>query len=172
MLLFCGTNLCSVYFYKYLELNHLQKRVFIDHCYSLLVILLHFGAVGRMATRPVVLPEVFNGEGSWHQWIFHFENVAAVNEWNDDSCLCWMKVRLAEHRQHFRDSHKKSLQTIRGQRKLFRNDLSHLATERDIKPSSKHEEKGKKKDGPIFAEDLRMLADKGYPNQKKIKVPY
>ena len=63
--------------------------------------LLHFGAVGRMATRPVVLPEVFNGEGSWGQWIFHFENVdlAAVNEWNEASCLRWMKVRLTGRAQ-------------------------------------------------------------------------
>ena len=98
MLLFCGTDLCSVYFYKYLELNHLQRE-FIDYCYSLLVTLLHFGTVGRMATRPVVLPEVFNGEGSWHQWIFHSENVAAVNEWNEDSCLRWMKVRLTGRAQ-------------------------------------------------------------------------
>ena len=46
-----------------------------------------------------MLPEEFNGEGSWHQWIFHFENVAAVNEWNEDSCLRWMKVRLTGRAQ-------------------------------------------------------------------------
>ena len=104
------------------------KESFIDYCYSLLVTLLYFGAVDRMATYPVVLPEVFNREWSLHQLVFHFENVAAVNEWNEDSCLCWMKVGLlAQHTQHFRDSHKKSLQTNRGQMKLFRNDLSDLA---------------------------------------------
>ena len=104
------------------------KESFIDYCYSLLVTLLYFGAVGRMATRPVVIPEVFNREGSLHQWIFHFENVATVNEWNEDSCLRWMKVRLTDiAHKHFRDSYKKLLQTNRGQRKLFRSDLSNLA---------------------------------------------
>ena len=88
MLLFYGTNLCPV---NTLNLSFM-KRDFIDYCYSLLVTLLLFGAVGRMATCPVVLPEVFNREGSWHQWIFHFENVATVKEWNEDSCLHWMKA--------------------------------------------------------------------------------
>ena len=38
----------------------------------------YIGTVGRMS-RPLVLPEVFSGEASWDQWIFHFENVAKVN---------------------------------------------------------------------------------------------
>ena len=31
------------------------------------------------ATRPLVLPEPYDGSGSWSEWSFHFENVAAVN---------------------------------------------------------------------------------------------
>ena len=42
--------------------------------------------------------------------------------------------------------------------------MSHLVAKRDIKPSSKHKEKGKKNDGLVLAEDLRMVADKGYPD--------
>ena len=34
------------------------------------------GVVGRMAARPVVLPESFNGDGSWTDWHDHFVNVA------------------------------------------------------------------------------------------------
>ena len=35
-----------------------------------------------MASRPVALPEVFNGEGSWTDWLDHFESVADVKEWD------------------------------------------------------------------------------------------
>ena len=34
-------------------------------------------------TRPLVLPEVFDGDKSFDQWVSHFENVSAVNGWND-----------------------------------------------------------------------------------------
>lgn len=44
--------------------------------------------------RPLVLPEVFDGQMSFDEWVSHFENVAAVNGWNDDNKLLWLKVRL------------------------------------------------------------------------------
>ena len=45
--------------------------------------------------RPVVLPELYTGLGNYSQWIDHFENVAAVNDWNDEAKLLWLKARLA-----------------------------------------------------------------------------
>jgi len=32
--------------------------------------------------RPLVLPEVFDGQKSFDEWVSHFENVSAVNGWN------------------------------------------------------------------------------------------
>ena len=54
-----------------------------------------------MATslKPLVLPETYTGEGEWSQWICHFENVAAVNGWDDDKKLLWLKVRLTGRAQ-------------------------------------------------------------------------
>ena len=52
-----------------------------------------------MANRPLVMPEIFNGETSWDQWIYHFENVTAVNKWDEAARLCWLKVRLTGHAQ-------------------------------------------------------------------------
>ena len=40
----------------------------------------YIGVVGWMAARPLVMPEIFNGDSSWDQWIYHFENVAVVND--------------------------------------------------------------------------------------------
>ena len=46
--------------------------------------------------RPHVIPNPFNGarEARWEQWIGHFENVAAVNNWDGADKLKWLKVRL------------------------------------------------------------------------------
>ena len=44
--------------------------------------------------RPLVLPEIFDGQKSFDEWVSHFENVSAVNGWNDDDKLLWLKVRL------------------------------------------------------------------------------
>ena len=59
--------------------------------------LCYTGVVGRMS-RPLVIPEPFTGEGSWDQWIFHFENIAEVNKWDAAGKLQWLKVRLADVR--------------------------------------------------------------------------
>ena len=42
----------------------------------------------------LVLPEIFNGDGSFTEWICHFESVSAVNGWNDEDKLLWIRVRL------------------------------------------------------------------------------
>ena len=47
-----------------------------------------------MASRPVALPEVFNGEGSWTDWLDHFESVADVNEWDAAAKKKWIRARL------------------------------------------------------------------------------
>ena len=47
-----------------------------------------------MASRPLVLPELFSGKGSWESWLYHFESVANVNDLDDEKKLKWLKVRL------------------------------------------------------------------------------
>ena len=42
--------------------------------------------------RPLVLPEIFTGEGNFDYWISHFESVAVVNKWNDNNKLLWLRV--------------------------------------------------------------------------------
>ena len=51
------------------------------------------------ATRPLVLPELYDGTGNWREWSFHFDNVAAVNNWDDTQKLQWLRVRVTGRAQ-------------------------------------------------------------------------
>ena len=44
--------------------------------------------------RPLILPEVFDGTGSWSNRCFHFDNVAAVNGWDAEEKRSWLRVRV------------------------------------------------------------------------------
>ena len=44
--------------------------------------------------RPLALPATFSEEEEWSQWISHFKSIAAVNEWDNDKKLLWLKARL------------------------------------------------------------------------------
>ena len=115
------------------------------------------------ATRPLVLPETFDGTGSWTDWCFHFENVAAVNDWDNTHKLRWLRVRV----------------TGRAQKALYRLPgsvaASYEATRDALRarfdPESRHtryqaefqERRKKATEGwADFVDDLRSVADKAY----------
>ena len=117
------------------------------------------------AARPLVLPETFDGTGNWTDWCFHFENVAAVNGWDDAKKLQWLRVRV----------------TGRAQKALHRlpapTSTSYVATRGALRarfePDSRHTryqaafQSRRRRAGEgwaDFADDLRTLADKAYPN--------
>ena len=60
----------------------------------------YMGVVGRicrqeaMATRPVVTPELYSGEGPFEEWLDHFDSVARINECSDEAATQWLSVRL------------------------------------------------------------------------------
>lgn len=52
---------------------------------------------GELPTRlrPLIMPDTFDGEAShWDDWVSHFESVARVNTWDEQSKLLWLEVRL------------------------------------------------------------------------------
>jgi len=117
-----------------------------------------------LGSRPLVLPETFDGTGNWSDWCFHFENVAAVNSWSDSQKLQWLRVRV----------------TGRAQKALHRLPTSASTTyaaTRDalrarFEPDSRQTrylaefQSRRKKAGEgwaDFADDLRTLADRPYP---------
>ena len=117
------------------------------------------------ATRPLVLPEPYDGSGSWSEWSFHFENVAAVNNWDDAQKLRWLRVRVTGRAQ-------KALHRLQGS-----TDMTYEATRDALKarfdPESRRTRyqaefqtrRKKASEGwADFADELRSLADKAYPD--------
>ena len=45
-------------------------------------------------SRPLLIPDPFDGETNFDEWMSHFEDVAELNGWTDKEKLCWLKVRL------------------------------------------------------------------------------
>ena len=52
-----------------------------------------------MGGKPVVLPESFCREGSRDDWLDHFNIVAAVNGWDAEQKLLWLKVWMTRRAQ-------------------------------------------------------------------------
>lgn len=117
-----------------------------------------------MAARPVVLPDTFNGEANWDQWIFHFESVAEVNEWTAEQKMKWLKVRLTGRAQaafqhlsaEARGNYERATKSLR---ERFEPESRRNRYEAEFQTRRKNITEA----WADFAEDLRTLADKAYP---------
>ena len=45
-----------------------------------------------MRIIPSIIPDVYNGEAEWDEWIAHFDCVTRINGWDDDTHLLWLHV--------------------------------------------------------------------------------
>ena len=111
--------------------------------------------------RPLVLPEPYSGEKDFTE----SEDVAAINGWDENAKLAWLKVRLTEWAQ---TAFKRLPQSAR---EGFTDAVK--ALKERFEPTSKRElytaefqvrRKEKKQDWADFAQDLRVLADKAFPD--------
>ena len=119
-----------------------------------------------MASKPVVLPETFQGTTSWEDWIEHFERVAVVNEWTSNaSKLKWLKVRLvgkaAAALKRFSDDTRGDYAALKG------------ALQKRFEPASKKElymaefqvrRKQQDENWASFGDNLKTLTEKSYPD--------
>lgn len=115
-------------------------------------------------SKPAVLPEVYNGDKSWDEWVDHFDSVATLCEWDEASKLKWLRVRLTG----------RAVTAFKRLPDATRNDFKEatIAMRKRFEPESRKElyrtelqtrvRKGSE-DWASFGEDLRLLADKAYP---------
>jgi dsDNA-binding SOS-regulon protein len=117
-----------------------------------------------MAARPLVLPDPFSGESPWDEWICHFENVAAVNEWNDDAKLLWLKVRLTGKAQKaFQRFPEDARASYEESRKLLKGRFEPETRRERYRAEFQICRKKKEETWIDFADNLKILVDKAYP---------
>ena len=118
-----------------------------------------------MATKPVVLPEPSCGKTSWEDWEFHFNNVVDVNGWDDEQKMEWLRVRLTGPAQ-------KAFQRLPTESKAF-YQAARDALKQRFEPMSRKigyqvefqtRPKQKTETWAEFADDLKSLVDKGFPD--------
>ena len=114
-------------------------------------------------TKPVVLPEPFNGETSWEDWKLHFEDVAAVNEWTDNQKLKWLRVRLTGRAQKaFHHLPEESQATYRGATTALQERFEPKSRKARYHAEFEARRKKRSEGWADFAEDLQSLADKAF----------
>ena len=126
---------------------------------------LRIASIIEMATRLLVVPEPFTGEGSWDDWIDHFESAAAVNKWNAEDKLLWLLVCMTGRAQ-------KAYKNLSSEAKST-YELCKRGLQGRFLPDSRKElylsefharRKRKTEDWPSFAEDIKSLAERAFAN--------
>ena len=118
-------------------------------------------------SKPVLLPEPFNGEpDEWNEWVTHFENVAVVNKWETgEEKLKWLRVRLTGKAQ---TAFMKLPEAARGN---YGECIK--ALQKRFAPDSRRElyvaelntrKKRRDEDWASFGDALRVLSDRAYPD--------
>lgn len=139
----------------------IDSRIAIFHC-----------CVGSKwpANQLHILPETFQGTTSWDEWLGHFERVAAVNEWTSNAAkLKWLKVRVTV----------KAVTALKCVPEETRDNYAALkeVLKKRFEPASKKElymakfqarQKTKPEDWASFADNLRLLTDKAYPDLQAV----
>ena len=115
--------------------------------------------------RPLVLPEIFNADGSFANWIYHFKSVSAVNGWRNDYKILWLRVRLMAkaHVAYSQLSH---------ETQQFYATIKEALSQRFKPPSKpqlykvklKSRQKQDKESWADFGNDLLLLASKAFPS--------
>lgn len=116
-------------------------------------------------TKPLIIPEHFSGEGSWDDWIDHFESAAAVNKWEDGDKLLWLRVRMTGRAQKAYKNLPEAARASYGACKEGLQERFEPASKRELYRTEFYTRKKRKsEDWASFAEDLKTLADRAFSN--------
>ena len=116
-------------------------------------------------SKPPVLPELYTGEKSWIEWMDHFESIAAVCEWNDEAKLKWLRVRLtgragAAFRRLPEATRADFTETMKALQERFEPESKKELYRAELQTRTKK----RNEDWAAFGDDLKLLADRAYPD--------
>ena len=125
----------------------------------------YIGVVGRMSSRPVATPETYSGEGHFDEWTDHFESVAVLNEWTDTQMAQWLAVRLVGRALTAFKRLPPETQKSYAAAKAALKQRFEPASKQALYAAEFHSrQKQPSEDWPGFGDDLRVLADKAFPD--------
>jgi len=113
---------------------------------------------------PVLLPDKFDGNQNFDDWVSHFECISKINGWNDDQKVLWLRVCMAvkAHMAYNRFSHE--IQNSYGLMRATLKERFEPASKRDpYKIQLESRTKCEEENWADFGDDLCFLADKAYP---------
>ena len=113
---------------------------------------------------PSVLPETFEGEGNFDQWISHFESVAAVNGWSDAEKLLWLRVRLTgrAHMAYAQLGHEMQ-ESYKGTKRVLKQRFEPDCKQALYKVEFESRKKKTSESWADLGDELCCLADKAFP---------
>ena len=117
-----------------------------------------------MVSHPVLTPKAFSGEGSWDDWLDHFESVAEVNKWDKAAKLLWLRVRMTGRAQtaykQLSDETRADYDAcVQGLRERFEPETKKELYLAEFQARTKRPAES----WAAFAEDLKVLASKAFP---------
>ena len=123
------------------------------------------GATAASPARPLLTPDSFSGKGSFSEWLQHFEGVAAINKWDEEAKLLWLRVRLVGGAQtaygRLPDSARGSYADLTKALK----DRFEPAAMRELYVAEFQARKKSRTEGwAEYADRLKLLADKAFPD--------
>ena len=115
----------------------------------------------------MIIPDTFQrtAENKWEQRIAHFNDVAAVNSWSAEDKLKWLEVRLTGRAQiAFQNLTKEDQADFAKATKALKERFEPASRKHQHEAQLQARRRKKGENWTDFAEDLKALVEKAYPD--------
>ena len=115
--------------------------------------------------KPRVMPDHYNGQGSWEDYLIHFEMVAGINGWDEDTRCQYLAVSLRGTAQQVLGllsvEQRRDYEAIR---EALNSRFGTARTTELFRAQLRSRSQKKEEDLPALAQDIRRLISRAYPD--------